>query len=87
MSWSLDKPVRLNRIALVPIVDVVVAAKGDMLHLAAYGAKQPALFLVFRDGEVSGIDLAGHQFDTDELERMYPEAVARATASLAKDAD
>ena len=40
------------------------------------------MILVFRDSGVTGVDVRGRVHQPDEIERRFPEALARARAQL-----
>lgn len=86
MTWSVDTPMRAGSVTLVPIVEIVVSINGGSHSVIGQGRKRPLMFLVFRKDGVTGVDLHGKLHDEAEIERLFPEALARATAELAQDA-
>lgn len=84
MSWSLDTPKHAGGVTCVPIIDTVICVTGGLPRIAGYGRKRPVLILVFGPKDVVGIDLSGETYDVDAIEGRYPEAIAKATALIAK---
>ncbi|MEO0915741.1 MAG: hypothetical protein AAFY31_01985 [Pseudomonadota bacterium] len=85
MNWTIDTPVRAGQLVVVPIVDVTISVESSAFRLAAHGAKRPAMMLVFREAGVIGVDMDGKVHDAAGVERRYPQAIAQATARLAKE--
>ena len=82
MNWTVDRPIRAGELVCVPIVETVVSVKGFKGRVAGHGEKRPAMILVFRDSGVTGVDVRGRVHQPDEIERRFPEALARARAQL-----
>lgn len=86
MTWSVDTPMQTGRVTLVPIVETVVSVSGTARLVRGHCRKRPVMFLVFRSDGVTGVDLAGRLHDEAEIERRFPEALARAAEVLSWDA-
>ena len=78
MTWSVGQPLRVGDAVCVPLVESDVAVRAVGTRLSGHAHKRPCLVLVFRRGEVTGFDLAGHEVDAAEIERRYPGAIAEA---------
>jgi hypothetical protein len=87
MTWTLDHPVRSGETAFCAISNVDVTVKTIAERLAGHGTKRPVVFLVFRSGQVTGIDLCGRILSMERIEARYPMAIALATDLLARDAE
>ncbi|MCO4848844.1 MAG: hypothetical protein KC448_12840 [Yoonia sp.] len=48
--------------------------------------KRPLLFLLVRGGEVNAIDMNAHFYEAEEIEYLYPNAIARLTSLLGETA-
>ena len=70
--------------ACIPIVETAVSVTTGRSRLVGHCEKRPALVLVFRNGVVIGLDLAGRRRDLDEIEGTYPGAISKAQARLNK---
>ncbi len=82
MTWSLGRTVRTGDLVCIPIVETVVSVTGGKARLSGHCEKRPALVLVFRDGEVSGLDMTGARRDLDEIEGKFPGAIRQAQVRL-----
>lgn len=80
MTWSVDPPVRVGALACVAIVEMDLSVRREGTALSAQGEKRPVMFLILKDGTVSGIDVHGHRYDREEIEYLYPDAIAQASA-------
>ncbi|NNF73406.1 MAG: hypothetical protein HKN02_14580 [Rhodobacteraceae bacterium] len=80
MTWSLDPPVRIGAIACAAIVDVNISVRKAGRGLAGHGAKRPLLFLLLGQDAATGLDVKGKHYDAEEIERLYPEAIAQMSA-------
>ena len=46
------------------------------------GIRRPLLFFLVRGDEVNAIDMNGHFYEAEEIEYLYPNAIARLTSIL-----
>lgn len=84
MSWSVGPPVQVGAITFAAIAEVHVTARSYGRTLLAQGKKRPILFLISRGRTTCGVDLEGNTFDQAEIERLYPDAIARMNEQLEK---
>lgn len=84
MTWRVDPPFRAGDATCAAIVETDVSARHVRRALVGHGRKAPVLVLVIRSGGVAGFDLDGRGYGADEIEALYPGAIAQATA-LASD--
>lgn len=76
MKWSVDPPVRVGDCVCAAVVEVEISVRSGLRSLSARGEKRPILFLVERGGAVTGVDVNGHRYDEEEIEVLYPQAIA-----------
>lgn len=82
MNWGVDTPVRVGPFAFAAIVETRISVHSTGYALAGDGEKRPILFLLLRDEAASGIDIDGRTYETDEIEGLYPRAIAQMKALL-----
>lgn len=82
MNWAVDIPVRVGPFAFAAIVETRVSAHSTGYALAGDGEKRPILFLLLQEGAARGIDINGQKYETDEIEGLYPRAIAQMKALL-----
>ncbi|MCK8462454.1 hypothetical protein MUY35_01155 [Aliiroseovarius sp. S1339] len=84
MNWAIDPPVRIGRNAVAAIVETRISVRSTSRALVADGEKRPILFLLRLDDATCGIDGSGHVYEAEEIENLYPQAIAHMTALLGK---
>ncbi|WP_299649232.1 hypothetical protein [uncultured Tateyamaria sp.] len=82
MSWTVDMPVQVGDTVIAAIVDFNVSVRAFGSTLSGRAQKEPLLVLQFRAGRISGLDMKGHAYDADEIELLYPTAIAQIRATL-----
>ena len=82
MSWAVDTPVRSGSYAFAAIVETKIAFRSGTGVMVAGGEKRPLLYLMLCDDLVSGVDPKGHFYAADEIELLYPQAIAQMDAQL-----
>ena len=77
MTWSVDPPMQVGRYTCAAIVEVDISVRSATGALSALGEKRPLVLLLLDDGGVRGVDLKGHTYEAEEIEVLYPNAIAR----------
>ena len=80
MTWSVDKPRRVGELTIAAIVDSKVSAKAAGPVLTGTGKKQPLVIVQLQNGTVTAVDLNGQAYDADDIELLYPTALAQVRA-------
>lgn len=78
MSWTVDKPLSVGDLIMVPLVEMKVQVEAAGCAFVGSARKNPLLVLQFQQGTVAGIDVKGHNYDVEEIELLYPGAIAQA---------
>jgi hypothetical protein len=82
MKWVVDTPVRIGPRAFAAIAETAISAHSAGSVVAGFGSKRPLLFLQSLDGEVTAVDIDGHRYVAEEIERRYPSAITRLNSVL-----
>ncbi|WP_394179330.1 hypothetical protein [Yoonia maritima] len=77
MSWTIDTPVRVGAITVAAIVETELSIRTADPGSMGVGTKRPLLLLLARGNEISAIDMNAHPYEAEEIEYLYPEAIAR----------
>jgi len=86
MSWTIDTPVRSGSLTCAAIVETELSVRSAKFGVSGLGMKRPLLFLLVRGGEVNAIDMNAHFYEAEEIEYLYPNAIARLTSLLGETA-
>ena len=76
MSRGVDTPIRAGAFTVAAIFDQQITAKTWGHSIVGRGERRPVLLLFLKDGALSGVDLAGRHYNSDEIERYFPRAAA-----------
>lgn len=82
MNWMVDKPRRIGERTIAAIVEFSVRVHSDGPLLSGTAKKQPLVILHLKNSEVTGIDINGHGYEADEIELLYPTAIAQVQALM-----
>jgi hypothetical protein len=77
MNWTVDTPVHLGDSVIAAIVEFKISVNAVGPGLAGWAKKTPLLFIQFRGDRISGLDINGHAYEADEIELLYPTAIAQ----------
>lgn len=82
MSWTIDTPVRTGSLTCAAIVETELSVRPARYGVSGMGIRRPLLFFLVRGDEVNAIDMNGHFYEAEEIEYLYPNAIARLTSIL-----
>lgn len=80
MNWSVDTPRCVGDLIIAAIVEFKVSVEAVGPVLTGTAKKQPLVIVQVRNGTVSAVDVNGHGYDADEIELLYPTAIAQVRA-------
>lgn len=86
MTWSIENPVRIGRHVFAGIAEVNLSIHSTGSTVTGVGEKRPILILHVDDGEVTAIDIMDHVYVADEIELLYPGAIAQLNTMLQENA-
>ena len=82
MNWKIDTPIHLGDSVIAVIVECKVSLNLIGPAFAGWVNKRPLLFIQFRGDRISGLDINGHAYEADEIELLYPTAIAQVRAHM-----
>ena len=82
MNWSVDTPRRIGDLTMTAIVEFQVSVEAAGTTLIGTARKRPLVIVQLRNSEVTGFDMKGHNYEADEIELLYPTAIAQLHALL-----
>ena len=77
MTWSLDPPIRVGKVAVAAIVETETSAHAVINSIVATSCKRPRVVLIAWSDEVEVIDMNGRDLDHGAVETLYPGAISR----------
>lgn len=82
MNWSVDTPRRIGDLTVAAIVEFQVSVEATGPALTGMAKKRPLVIMQLSKNEVTAVDVNGHSYDADEIELLYPTAIAQVHALL-----
>ena len=82
MNWTIDTPRRIGDLTIAAIVEFKVLIESAGSKLTGTAEKQPLVILRLENNQVTAIDMNGHGYDADEIELLYPTAIAQILSLL-----